>query len=543
MTIPALSGFDNSIELRTCLRDLVGLLGLPALWSGREPQATVRLLSETLAEILSLDACCVTTFLLQEKPLRFLYANGKAVDTAEATDWLPFTGEPINGHQELRVTREATPCGELRVARFSLGYYGHTGQITVGSVRNDFPKPTELVLLRSAASLAASGLRTALLTHEREKALRVKDEFLAMLGHELRNPLAPIVAALELMKMKAAGALTAEQTIIERQVGHLTGLVDDLLDVTRITTSKIELKHEFVELRSIVAAAIETALPLIERRQHRLSCEVPDSGLLIKGDARRLAQVVSNLLINAAKYTEPGGRIVIVGSRDADKVSLKIKDNGIGIEPALLPHIFDLFQQGAVSIDRSRGGLGIGLCVVKSLVTTHGGTVTAETGGAGLGSTFTVTLPLAQDDGGTNKEKETSAEILVERAERILVVDDNRDAADIMGELLRALGHEVYVQYTPLGALSLCEKVHPTVVILDIGLPGINGYELAGMLRLRFKGMSPRIIAVSGYGQPQDRARSYDAGIEIHLTKPIAIDVLVSHLHGSASGQHVPINV
>jgi signal transduction histidine kinase len=536
MTVPSLPGFDDSAELRICLRDLVGLLGLPTLWSSREPQATVRLLAETLAEILSLEACCVTTtFLAQEKPLSFLHANGKTVDTAQAADWLPFAAT-TTGHPELRITREATPCGQLRVARFALGYYGHTGLITVGSSRSDFPRPTELILLRSAASLAASGLRTARLAHEREQALRAKDEFLALLGHELRNPLAPIVSALDLMKLKAAGVLTPEQAVIERQVAHLIGLVDDLLDVTRITNGKIELKHELTEAGSIIAIALETAQPLIKQRRHHLSCDVPSSGLLIKGDIRRLAQVASNLLINAAKYTEPGGRITITASSDAGKVSVHVKDNGPGINATLLPHVFDLFQQGAVTIDRSHGGLGIGLSVVKSLVTMHGGSVSAASAGPGLGSVFTVTLPLAQDEGNAGTEIEPSPGIQIERVERILVVDDNRDAADVMADLLRAVGHEVYVRYSPLEALSLCEKIQPTVVILDIGLPVISGYELAGLIRSRCAGASPRIIALTGYGQPQDRARSYAAGIELHLTKPVSMDALVSHLHAPTPG-------
>jgi signal transduction histidine kinase/ActR/RegA family two-component response regulator len=544
MTISPLPGFDSAAELRTCLRDLVGLLGLPALWSSREPQATVQLLAETLVEILALDACGVsTTFLAREKPLSFLYAGGKAVNTAHAIDWRPFAEGPSTMHQELQVTREATPSGTLCVARFSLGYYGHAGQITVGSVRNDFPRPTELILLRAAASLAASGLRTAQLTHERETASRAKDEFLAMLGHELRNPLAPISAALHLMKMKAAGAPTPEQTVIERQVTHLTALVDDLLDVTRLTNGKIELKQELIELRSIVAAALETAQPLIEQRRHHLSCEVPLTGLLVNGDTRRLAQVVSNLLINSAKYTEPNGTITITASSDSTRVSLQVKDNGTGIDAALLPHVFDLFQQGAVPIDRSRGGLGIGLSVVKSLVTMHGGTATAESEGPGLGSTFTLTLPLAQDLASTDAKVERSCGILAERVERILVVDDNRDAADLMGDLLRMLGHDVYVQYAPLDALALCEKIHPTVVILDIGLPIISGYELARLIRSRCTTAAPRIIAVTGYGRPQDRARSQEAGIDLHLTKPISMEILVSHLRGSRSGQDVPTTV
>jgi signal transduction histidine kinase/ActR/RegA family two-component response regulator len=536
MTMPPLPGSDDPAGLRTCLRDLVGLLGLPALWSGKEPQATVRLLAETLVEMLSLEACFVTSsFPFQDKPLYALFANGKAVGAGDVAGWTRFIGQDPVGHRELTVARELTPVGELTVARFSLGYYGQSGQIAVGSSRSGFPQPTELILLRSAASLAASGLRTARLTHERERALRAKDEFLAMLGHEMRNPLAPIVAALELMKIKSGGALTPEQTVIERQVGHLTGIVEDLLDVTRITTGKIELKRELLEVHTIVAAALETAQPLMKQRRHYLRCDVPASGLLVNGDARRLAQVVSNLLINAAKYTEPEGRIEIVASSDAGRVSITVSDNGAGIEPALLPHVFDIFQQGKVSIDRSGGGLGIGLSVVESLVSMHGGSVSVVSEGAGKGSAFTVILPLARDAAGSTAPAGSSHDMLARGKERILVVDDNRDAANMMAELLRSLGHHVYVRHAPLDALSLCEEIRPTVAIIDIGLPVISGYELARLIHARFDGAPPRIIAVSGYGQPQDRARSREAGIEKHFTKPVRLDMLASYLqNGSA---------
>lgn len=525
------SASEEAAELRACLRDLVGLLGLPALWSGRDARATARLLAETLVEMLSLDACWVcTTHLSQEKLFGCLYTNGGAIDATELAGWETFTREESTRHQDLQLSQEFTPAGELRVARFSLAYYGHQAHVTVGSTRSDFPKPTELTLLRSASSLAASGLRTAKLVYERERALHAKDQFLAMLGHELRNPIAPIVSALDLMKIRAGGSLTREQKVIERQVAHLMGLIDDLMDVTRITRGKIELKHELLDVRTILDAAIETAQPLIAQREHQLRCDA-SSGLLVKGDARRLAQVVSNLLINSAKYTDPGGTIAITAAQDGNRVAIKVKDNGIGIDEALMPHIFDLFEQGAVDMARSRGGLGIGLSVVKALVTMHGGEVTSESAGKGLGSTFAVFLPVAQAETIISAETPRSGLIPSERGMRILVVDDNRDAADILGELLRTLGHEVHVVYSPLEALNFCEQTRLDTVILDIGLPEMSGYELAAKIRSKLQDQAPRLIAVTGYGQKQDQARSQQAGIDAHLTKPVSVAALASYLH------------
>lgn len=519
---------DEAEELRICLRDLVGLLGLPALWSGRDARATARLLAETLVEMLSLDACWISTLAHpQDQPFGFLQTPIGPVDAAGLAAWSGFTGTGSPRHQDLQLARESTPAGALRIARFSLAYYGHRGEVTVGSTREDFPRPTELILLRSAASLAASGLRTAQLVVERERALQAKDDFLAMLGHELRNPMAPIVSALGLLKMKAGGSLGGEYKIIERQVRHLVGLVDDLLDITRITKGKIELKHELLDVRTILDTAIETARPLVDQRRHELTCE-SSPGLLVEGDARRLAQVVSNLVINAAKYTDPGGRIAVTAAADGNRIAIKVADNGIGIDAALMPRLFDLFEQGTVDIDRSRGGLGVGLSVVKALVTLHGGAVTPESPGKGLGSTFTLTLPLAQAVTGTGADHVAprAAAVSPEGGRRILVVDDNRDAADSLGELLRASGHDVHVVYCPVEALGFCEGAQLDTVILDIGLPRMNGYELAVKLRSGCRAGVPRLIALTGYGQEQDQARSRRAGIDIHLTKPVSMGEL-----------------
>ncbi|WP_170162360.1 hybrid sensor histidine kinase/response regulator [Caldimonas tepidiphila] len=334
----------------------------------------------------------------------------------------------------------------------------------------------------------------------------------------------------------AGGRLTREQTIIERQVNHLKGLVDDLLDVTRLTAGKIELRQEILEIHAVVLAAQEAAQPLIEQRRHRLRLDVPVSGLRVRGDSLRLAQSVSNLLINAAKYTDPGGNITVSAHRESDKAVLQITDTGTGIAADLLPHVFDLFEQGAVSIDRSRGGLGVGLAVVRSLVNMHGGTVRAESAGPGTGSTFTVVLPMAE-----NEALAAASELApfpgatgAGAPECVLIIDDNRDAADVLAKLLETCGHEVHVRYSPPDALAACESLVPSLVIVDIGLPVINGYELAGLIRARFPENPPRILAVTGYGQPVDRQRSREAGIDAHLTKPVSLKVLLDQLRRPA---------
>lgn len=503
-----------------------------------EPRETSRVLAETLVETLSLDACCVAAALSpQDSPLLSLYVNGRAADVTREPDWQTFAATATRDSNNLDVTEEDTPSGKMRVARFPLGYYGCQGQITAASSRTDFPRPTELLLLRSAASLAASGLRTARLTYERERAMRAKDEFLAMLGHELRNPLAPIVTALELLKIKTQGNLSPEHVIIERQVSHLKGLVDDLLDVTRITSGKIKLDLELVELHSIVMAALEAANPLIEQRRHQVISDIPEQGLPVNVDPLRLAQVVTNLLINAAKYTEPEGKISIIAGRNAESVELKVIDNGVGIDAKLLPHVFDLFEQGAVSIDRSRGGLGIGLSVAKSLIALHNGSISAASEGLGKGSTFTINLPLSAVGTPAILDKAWAAITPAEKLERILVVDDNQDAADSLAKLLEAYGHEVHVYYTPMEAMAACTALHPTLVIVDIGLPSISGYELASLIRTRLVANPPRILAVTGYGQASDRARSQSAGIEAHFTKPISIEVLLDHIHNKSESE------
>jgi PAS domain S-box-containing protein len=378
--------------------------------------------------------------------------------------------------------------------------------------------------------------RDATAQHERERLLlaleaasSAKDEFLAMLGHELRNPLAPIVTALKLMRMRGETRTLHEQGIIERQVDHLVRLVDDLLDVSRITRGKVELRSCEIGLTEVLSRAVEMASLLLEQRQHQLSIDIePD--LTWTGDPARLAQVVSNLLTNAARYTSVGGQIHLRAWRMApDRLCISVRDNGVGIAPAHIERVFELFYQGKQSVDRPEGGLGIGLALVKNLVELHGGTVAARSEGPGRGSEFVVELPLlpeAANDAQSGQRPLSAMEVAMQapaaRAElkRIVVVDDNADNADLLGELLEAEGFEVAVFHDPAQALASIPTQRPDIAILDIGLPVMDGYELASRIRQLPEGRACRLIALSGYGQREDKARSKAGGFSCHLVKP-----------------------
>ena len=296
-----------------------------------------------------------------------------------------------------------------------------------------------------------------------EAANRAKDEFLAMLGHELRNPLAPILTALQLMRLRNESAAERERTIIERQVNHMVSLVDDLLDVSRITRGKVQLKRERIDLADIVAKAIEMTSPAIESRRHILTVDVP-RGLVVDGDAARLAQVTANLLTNAAKYTDPGGQIAVSGSSENAQAVLSVTDSGRGIAPDMLPRIFDLFAQERQEIDRSDGGLGLGLAIVKNLMRAHGGTVDAHSDGKSRGARFTIRIPLAAraaEEPGTAIAAGAGSCFRRGPGLRILVVDDNPDAARLLSDSLQALGHRAIVAFDGPSALETCRRVSP----------------------------------------------------------------------------------
>ena len=372
---------------------------------------------------------------------------------------------------------------------------------------------------------------------------RRKDEFLATLAHELRNPLAPLLNSLQILKMPQADADTARMTreIMERQVHHLVRLVDDLLDVSRVMRGKIDLRKEPVELAAIVARAVETAKPLIDSREHKLRIAVPADSLLVHADPVRLSQAVANLLMNAAKYIEGSGKIVVSAERQAHAVLLRVRDNGIGIDPALLPQVFDLFMQADHAASRSQGGLGLGLTLVKNIVEMHGGTVEAHSAGLGQGSEFVVCLPLlaARRTGRDSGKVPEQPRELPASGHRVLVVDDNRDAANTLAVLLRLQGHEVRVAHDGVSALEAASELRPTVALLDLGMPGMDGYEVARRIRQTAGLQKTVLAALTGWGQREDRRRTAQSGFDHHLVKPVDSQVL-QNLLASLAADRVP---
>ncbi|QEL16242.1 ATP-binding response regulator [Limnoglobus roseus] len=362
---------------------------------------------------------------------------------------------------------------------------------------------------------------------ELRDADRRKDEFLAMLAHELRNPLAPIRNGLAILHMADGDRAVLRRThgMMSRQVDHLSRLVDDLLDVSRITRGKVELRLEAVDLNAVLRRAAETARPLIDARRHRLTITQPGRPVMVSADPTRLTQVVGNLLTNAAKYSDEGGHIDLILEEDGVAI-VRVRDTGLGIPADMLPRVFDLFTQVGRTLDRADGGLGIGLTLVKSLVELHGGTVSAASEGPGKGSEFTVRLPklVRVEEGG----KAEPAAVAGVTPRRVLIVDDNPDAGDSLATLLEMTGHQVEVARTGHQAIEAAARLRPEVAVLDLGLPGMSGYELAGRLRAQAFGRDVTLVALTGYGQEEDRRRSHAAGFDHHLTKPADLSALAA---------------
>ena len=374
------------------------------------------------------------------------------------------------------------------------------------------------------------------LADELAESDRRKTEFLATLAHELRNPLAPLSNGLQMMRLSVSDPEAIERTrgMMERQISHMVHLVDDLLDIARISTGKVELKKERVDLQTIIASAVETSMPLIEAGRHELLVQVPDQPLMLEVDLTRVAQVVSNLLNNAAKYTPARGRIGLTAHREGNLVAIAVTDTGIGIPPSSIPTVFEMFTQVGRNMERAQGGLGIGLSLVRRLVDLHGGTVSAASEGVGRGSTFTVRLPLIVDEEAVPPSPALPAAVQedAEASLRVLVVDDNIDAADTLGALLDMVGHATRVANDGYQAIEVAQAFRPQVVFLDIGLPGMNGYEVARKLR-ELPGMERAIlVALTGWGTREDRERSSEAGFDHHLTKPADMNAVESLLAG-----------
>jgi signal transduction histidine kinase len=369
--------------------------------------------------------------------------------------------------------------------------------------------------------------------HALKDADRHKDEFLAMLAHELRNPLAPIRNAVQIMRTKplADPQLAWTRDVIERQLGHLTRLVDDLLDVSRITRGKINVACDSLRVETLIERALETVHPLISEKHHELKVELPPSGFTVEGDLTRLTQVIGNILANAAKYTDPRGQIALRVREDGPFVEIRVRDNGIGIPADVLPRVFDLFTQVDRAAQRAAGGLGIGLALVRNLVEIHGGTVSAHSEGVGRGSEFTVRLPRTQGREASAADVPSGTiDGIALRASppgrRILVVDDNRDALESLAMLMEMAGHEVLTAADGETALAVAARSLPEVVLLDLGLPRLDGYEVGRRIRAAEWGRDMVLIALTGWGQAEDRRRTREAGFDSHLVKPLNLDLL-----------------
>jgi PAS domain S-box-containing protein len=424
----------------------------------------------------------------------------------ELLDRVYSSGEPFVGHAlPIRVQRE--PNGPLE-ERF-LDFVYQPIRDASGAVSGIFVEGSDVTARKQ-------------IEDELRAANRQKDQFLAMLAHELRNPLAPIMTAAQLLKVGRLDprSVANASEIIARQAAHMTDLVNDLLDVSRVTRGLVTLEKEELDLNVIVSAAVEQVRPLIDARRHSLTLQLSGRSAHVIGDRTRLVQVISNILNNAAKYTAPGGRLTLSVSVDEKHVHVGVRDNGVGIAPDILPYIFDLFTQAERTPDRSQGGLGIGLALVKSLVALHGGTVQANSEGLGQGSEFCICLPRltapadAQDDAAPGDNAQAPGAL------RVMVVDDNVDAAQMLAALLEVQGHAVCIEYDAKGALERARRERPEVLLLDIGLPDMDGYELARHLRSQPESAGATLVALTGYGQSQDRKEAEQAGFDHYLVKP-----------------------
>jgi len=388
---------------------------------------------------------------------------------------------------------------------------------------------TNTDLARSNRSLQIEILERRNVEDRLRQADRRKDEFLATLAHELRNPLAPMQSALNVRRLEREGRNDELQEVMERQMRHLVRLVDDLLDVSRITRDRLELRREPVELAKVVAAARETVQPLIDAAGQSLLVDSPPEPIVLFADPHRLAQVFANLLSNASKFSDPGSAITMRVSRSGDSIEVAVRDQGMGIAPDKQREIFEMFIQGDSSLERAHGGLGIGLSLARRLAEMHGGQLQANSAGLGQGSEFTVRLPVsAKEELGPLDEAARPPPKAAEAPLRVLVVDDNRDSADMLALSLKLMGHEVLALYDPLDVLAAARNWNPQLAFLDVGMPVLNGFSLAQQLRAEAwpDGRGPRLVALTGWGQEEDRRRSEAAGFDEHLVKPADLDTI-----------------
>ena len=519
------------------VRDLMGLLALPALWAGRDGETILQLMLQAVERVVPLRLSYLETVGLPEEPKMIrmdidglpvqLEAHARMAAACESLLRTPVA--------DGRVFEAETPLGPMRLLRLGMGYGQLGGKILFGAHDPQFPTFNQMAFLRGATSLAVTGLHAARANHERERASRAKDEFLAMLAHELRNPLAPISAAADLLSMTAGSEPVRRASgVITRQVRHMTGLIDDLLDVSRVTRGLVVLDRRVLDVKQLVALALEQSQPQMEAKRHRITVELPPESVCVDGDEKRLVQVLVNILNNAARYTPDQGQVGIRVTATLDTVMIEVSDNGIGMSADLIRRAFELFVQAERTPDRSQGGLGLGLPLVKSLVALHGGKVSAYSEGSGLGSRLQVVLPRVA----TRREGAAPGQVAAlaqpSNALRILVVDDNVDAAMTLAMYLKASGHQVVTVHDSPSAVARAQDGGFDVFLLDLGLPGMDGYELARRIRREPGAANAYLVAVTGYGHASDRERSAKAGFDQHFIKPVdmaRLVALLSQLH------------
>ena len=459
-------------------------------------------------------------------------------------DWIA-ESERTHFERMLHDSRDRSVSGDLTLSAGkidSLPVHVSLSSLRVKGVRCCCAVLTDMSLAKHHAALAASAEYVRQVNDRLREADKRKDEFLATLAHELRNPLAPIRAAAYMLKKLDTRdeKLLRAREVIERQAAHMTRLIDDLLEMSRITQGKIDLRRRPESLTAIIAGVVQSAQAGMDLRQHQFSIDVESDPLLMDADAIRIAQAVGNVIENATKYTRPGGRITLHVRHQGAQAVIRVQDNGIGIEPAMAARIFDMFVQAENGDRRPNGGLGIGLALSRKLIEMHGGTITASSAGLGLGAEFEIRLPLSATQSPQATDAVAAGGEPPPATRRVMIVDDNADAADSLCALLQMSGHEVKSVYRGADALREMLVFHPDVVLLDIGLPDLDGYEIARRARASLGERCPNLVALSGWGREEDRELAFEAGIPVHLTKPVDVTILERVLENSAPLAHAP---
>jgi signal transduction histidine kinase/GAF domain-containing protein/CheY-like chemotaxis protein len=496
---------DDARSTKQLLESVLARLPVGVIVS-RPPESTLVLSNDAVARIWRTDGF-PTRGEDRCKMLKAMYPDGRPIPMSESPVVRALRGELVEAF-DARIERQDGSVGWIQASAAPVLRDDGSVDVAVAT----FVDVTAEKEARAAA----------------DEAGRAKDEFLAMLGHELRNPLTPIVTALDLMDLQGGEAFRAERTIISRQVRNVVRLVDDLLDISRITRGEVLLQKESIEVAQVIAGAVETVSPLFEQRSQELTISVPTDELPVVADPGRLSQAIANLLTNASRYTEPGGSVTITAARDERGVCIRVRDTGIGIDPTLLPKVFDPFVQAKRSIDRSQGGLGIGLTIVRNLVELNGGSVSAHSDGIGRGSEFVIRLPLGSgaEPSPASSESSRVTEPTSGRRWRALVVDDNVDIAGTLAEILEALGCVTHVAHDGPSAIAAAASFGADLALVDVGLPVMDGYAVARHFRRTAATAATHLVAVTGYGQATDKQQSVEAGFDEHLVKPVGLDTI-----------------